>query len=108
MPKSIVHYTDHIGSRAEKFYKTTLFQAEHLMIGLNCLEPGQVQPVHDHTDQDKFYYVIEGRGHFTVGKEVTEASPGHVVWAEAGVRHGVENRGPERLIIFMGIAPPPK
>jgi quercetin dioxygenase-like cupin family protein len=106
MPKNIVHYSAHVGSRSEKFYKTTLFQADHLMIGLNCLEPGQVQPVHDHADQDKFYYVIEGTGHFTVEEDVTEVGPGHVVWAEAGVPHGVENRSAERLIIFMGIAPP--
>jgi mannose-6-phosphate isomerase-like protein (cupin superfamily) len=106
--KSIVHYQDHVGSRADKFYKTTLFQAEHLLIGLNCLEPGQVQAVHDHADQDKFYYVVEGTGHFTVGEEVTEVGPGHVVWAEAGVPHGVENRGAVRLTILMGIAPPPR
>jgi quercetin dioxygenase-like cupin family protein len=108
MPKNIVYYRDHVGAKAEKFYKTTLFQAEHLMIGLNCLEPGQVQPVHDHADQDKFYYIIEGKGHFTVDQAVTEIGPGHVVWAQAGVPHGVENRGSERLTIFMGMAPSPK
>lgn len=108
MPDNIVHYSDHVGVIAEKFYKTTLFQAEKLMIGLNCLEPGQVQPVHDHADQDKFYYVIEGTGHFTVGAEVTEVGPGNVIWAQAGIAHGVENRSDERLTILMGIAPSPK
>ena len=108
MPNNIIHYSDHVGVKAGKFYKTTLFQAEKLMIGLNCLEPGQVQPIHDHADQDKFYYVIEGKGHFTIGEEVTEVSPGSVVWAQAGIPHGVENRGSERLTILMGIAPPPK
>jgi len=107
MAKNIVYYQDHVGAKAEKFYKTTLFQAEHLMIGLNCLEPGQVQAVHDHADQDKFYYVIEGTGAFTVGEEISEVGPGHVVWAAAGVPHGVENKGNERLVILMGIAPSP-
>jgi len=105
--KNIVNYADHVGRRSDKFYKTTLFQGNYLMIGLNCLEPGQVQKVHDHADQDKFYFVIEGRAHFTIGETVTEAGPGHVVWAEAGLPHGVENRGGERLTILMGIAPPP-
>jgi quercetin dioxygenase-like cupin family protein len=107
MPKNVTHYSQHVGTREDKFYKTTLFQAEHLMIGLNCLEPGQVQQVHDHQDQDKFYFVVEGIGHFTVGETVTEAGPGHVIWAEAGVPHGVENKSSERLVIFMGIAPSP-
>ena len=107
MSSNVTHYHQHVGVRTDKFYKTTLFQAEHLMIGLNCLEPGQVQPVHAHQDQDKFYFVLEGVGSFTVGEAVTEAGPGHVIWAEAGVPHGVENKGPERLVILMGIAPSP-
>ena len=108
MSNNIVHYSDHVGAKAEKFYKTTLFQAEKLMVGLNCLEPGQVQPVHNHADQDKFYYVIEGKGHFTIGEEVAEVDSGNVVWAQAGIPHGVENRGNDRLTILMGIAPAPK
>lgn len=108
MARNITDYRDHIGSKPEKFYKTTLFQGDYLMVGLNCLEPGQVQKVHEHTDQDKFYYVIEGTGLFTVGNRVTEANPGQVIWAEAGLPHGVENRGAGRLTLLVGIAPPPK
>ena len=107
MPNNISHYQDRTGTKPEKFYKTTLFQGDHMLVGLNCLEPGQVQPVHSHQDQDKFYFVLEGAGSFTVGEEVTEAGPGHIIWAEAGLPHGVENNGTERLVIFMGIAPSP-
>ena len=104
---NVTHYQAHVGQRDEKFYKTTLFQGEHLMLGMNCFEPGQVQHVHDHPDQDKFYYVIEGQGSFTVGNEVKNVGAGNVVWAAAGIPHGVENNGDERLVIFMGIAPSP-
>ena len=104
---NITHYKQHIGKRPEKFFKTTLFQAEHLMIGLNCFEPGQVQKVHTHDDQDKFYMVLEGSGSFTIGEEITEVGPGHVLWAAAGVPHGVQNTGSEQLVVFMGIAPSP-
>lgn len=107
MPKTIAHYSDFTGLKPDKFYKATLFQGDNLMLGLNCLEPGQIQHVHDHTDQDKFYYVIEGAGLFTIGEEVTEVGAGHVVWAAAGVPHGVENRGSVRLTLLVGIAPPP-
>src|SRR6185503_17191317 len=37
---------DHAGSQPEKFYKTTLWQGERVMVGLNCLEPGQTQKTH--------------------------------------------------------------
>ena len=107
MAHNIAHYQDHVGSRAEKFYKTTLFQGDYLMLGLNCLESGQVQTVHDHPDQDKFYFVLEGHGHFTVGQDKIEAGEGNIIWAEAGLPHGVENKGDGRLVILMGIAPPP-
>ena len=43
---------DHAGARPDKFYKTTLFRGDALLLGLNCLEPGQTQAVHDHADQD--------------------------------------------------------
>jgi quercetin dioxygenase-like cupin family protein len=104
----IAHYKDFVGAKTDKFYKATLFQGHHLMLGLNCLEPGQVQPVHEHSDQDKFYFVLEGAGLFTIGEEVTEVGTGYVIWAAAGMPHGVENRGTERLTLLMGIAPAPK
>lgn len=107
MPQYIAHYKDHIGFKAEKFYKTTLFQGQHLMVGLNCLKPGQVQSVHDHADQDKFYYVVEGVGLFTVGEEEIEADEGNVIWAKAGIPHGVANKSDNNLVILMGIAPSP-
>ena len=98
---------DFVGVNEAKFFKTTLFRADTLMLGLNCLEPGQVQKPHTHDDQDKFYYVVEGNGRFWIGDERIEATVGGVVWAPAGVLHGVENEGDGRLTLFMGIAPAP-
>ena len=107
MESNITHYRDHIGVSQQKFYKATLFRSDFLMIGLNCLEPGQVQPVHDHADQDKFYLVLEGIGVFTVADVEQDAGPGQIVWTPAGVPHGVRNAGEERLVLLVGMAPPP-
>ena len=98
---------DFVGERPEKFYKTTLFSSQALLIGLNCLEPGQVQKPHDHSDQDKFYYVVEGSGIFWLGEERKRAGPGQIIWAPAGLVHGVENTGETRLTLLVGIAPAP-
>lgn len=95
------------GAAAEKFYKTTLFRAEGLMLGLNCLEPCQIQSPHVHEDQDKFYYVVEGEGRFWLGDEQVPVAAGAVVWAPAGQSHGVENKGDGRLTLLVGIAPAP-
>ena len=95
------------GANPEKFYKTTLWQGEHVMAGLNCLEPGQVQPVHAHAGADKFYFVLAGRGDFVVGDEQQTAETGTLVVAPAGVSHGVTNTGTDRLSLLIAIAPPP-
>jgi len=98
---------DRVGRSEPKHFKDTLFSSARLMLGINCLEPGQTQPVHAHAEQDKFYFVVEGSGRFTVGEENRSAAPGTVIWAPAGVEHGVENTGADTLVIFMGIAPAP-
>ena len=107
MEKFVKRVGDFKGAAAEKFYKTTLFREEALMLGLNCLEPGQIQRPHVHDDQDKFYYVVEGEGHFWLAEERLTAAAGEVVWAPAGLRHGVENKGASRLTLLVGIAPAP-
>jgi quercetin dioxygenase-like cupin family protein len=101
----ITRWQEHTGANTEKFYKTTLWQGEYVMVGLNCLEPNQTQPVHAHDGADKFYFVLEGRGRFTVGDDVQETGAGSLVVAPAGIPHGVANAGNERLSLLVGIAP---
>ncbi len=97
----------HVGVSAGKFYKTTLFRSDALLLGVNCLEPGQAQKLHDHADQDKFYYVVAGNGRFQLADKQITAGAGAVIWAPAGIMHGVENAGNERLTLLVGIAPAP-
>jgi quercetin dioxygenase-like cupin family protein len=104
---AVKNLNDHVGSQPEKFFKSTLFRSDAMLLGLNCLEPGQVQKPHDHSDQDKFYYVVEGEGHFWLGEKQIVVGAGNVVWAAAGVVHGVKNEGQARLTLLVGIAPAP-
>jgi quercetin dioxygenase-like cupin family protein len=101
-----LNWREREGSQAEKFYKTTLWQGEHLMVGLNCLEPGQTQKAHAHDGADKFYFVLQGSGRFTVGTEEREAETGALVVAPAGIPHGVTNNSSGRLSLLVAIAPP--
>jgi mannose-6-phosphate isomerase-like protein (cupin superfamily) len=98
-------YRDHVGALPDKQFKSTLFRSGRLMLGLNCLSPGQEQHLHEHADQDKFYFVVEGTGRFVIGDDTRSAGPGTAVWAPAGVSHGVRNDGRERLVLLVGIAP---
>lgn len=105
------HFIDwrgHTGAAAEKFFKTPLWQGDHVMVGLNCLEPNQTQSLHAHQGADKFYLVLEGEGKFTVGDQERRAASGALVVAPAGIAHGVTNVGSERLSLLVAIAPGPK
>ncbi len=96
---------DFAQERDDKAFKHTLLQSERLLAGLNVLRPGQQQSIHDHPEQDKFYYVVEGAGQFTVGDATQHCAAGMLVLAPAGVPHGVVNDGSARLVFLTVIAP---
>jgi mannose-6-phosphate isomerase-like protein (cupin superfamily) len=102
-----IDYRSLVGSDPDKMYKSTVFESPRLLLGINCLEPGQADRVHTHDDQDKFYYVIEGEGEFTMGDEVLKAGAGQTVPVPAGVPHAVRNTASARLVILMGLTPWP-
>ncbi len=86
--------------------KADLFRGAGLFAGLNCFEPGQGQRVHAHAGADKFYFVASGKASMQVGDDLIEAVAGDVVWAAAGVPHGVlEAR--ERTVMLVAMGPPP-
>ena len=101
-------WRDFQGSQPEKFFKTTLWQASAVTVGLNCLEPGQAQSIHAHDGADKVYFVLSGTGSFTVGEQTQSAAAGMLVLAPAGMPHGVRNEGSESLSVLVCIAPPIK
>ena len=101
----VIDYRTLTGSNPDRMYKSTLFESQRLLLGLNCLEPGQADRVHTHAEQDKFYFVLEGEGEFTIGDEAVKAGAGMTVLAPAGITHGVENKGNQRLVILMGLTP---
>ena len=89
-----------------KYTKQDLFSGQHLLVGLNCFEPGQVQAVHTHAGADKFYLIISGRATISVGDESREVQSGELVWAAADLPHGVPSVS-ERMVMLVGIGPSP-
>jgi quercetin dioxygenase-like cupin family protein len=86
--------------------KADLARGAALFAGLNCFEPGQSQRIHSHDGADKFYLILSGKARMTVGGETREAGAGMLVWAPAGVPHGVEE-ALERTVMLIAMAPPP-
>jgi len=102
-----IDYRGFAGSDEGKIFKATLAQSDHMLVGLNRLQPGQTQPVHMHIGEDKFYLVMEGSGYFQVGDVYQNATAGVLVWAPAALPHSVVNSGTDDLVLLVVIAPAP-
>ncbi len=91
----------------EKMKKSSLFESERLFCDVYCFEPGQAQDPHTHEGSDKIYCVVGGRGIFQIGSEERELQKDDIAMAPSGLKHGVRNPGPERLVLLVFMAPRP-
>jgi mannose-6-phosphate isomerase-like protein (cupin superfamily) len=91
-----------------KMGKSTLFQSERLLVGLNAFEPGQEHKLHAHAGLDKVYHVLAGSGHFLLEGREVPMSAGTLLIAPAEIPHGIRNTGRERLLVLAILAPSPQ
>ncbi len=106
MNDAFTRASEHALFNPERMTRLDLARGTLLFAGLNCFEAGQSQPVHAHGDADKFYLVLSGKARMTVGTVTEEAGAGTLVWAPAGVPHGVDE-ALERTVMLVAMAPPP-
>ncbi len=90
-----------------KMAKVAVASTPRVQLDLYCVAPGQTQKAHTHGDLDKIYYVLEGAGRFSLGGATEMLGSGEVLVAPAGVEHGLDNVGPDPLLVLVVIAPPP-
>ena len=102
-----IRVRDHAKFQPDKMAKIALATTEHAQLDLYCVAPGQSQKPHTHGDQDKIYYVVEGRGRFRIGGEELALEAGEAVVARAGVEHGLVNDGASPLLVLVVVTPPP-
>ena len=98
---------EHAVFKKEKMGKSTLFESERILVGLNCFEPGQEHKLHAHAGMDKVYQVLAGQGLFLLEDREIAVQPGVMLVAPEGVPHGVRNTGSERLVLLAILAPGP-
>ena len=99
--------SDALKFSSEKMKKNGIFETDRFFCDTYCFEPAQEQSSHSHAGQDKVYYVLEGKGVFTVGDEEEELGPGEIALAPAGQNHGVVNRSQQRLVTLVFVTPKP-
>jgi mannose-6-phosphate isomerase-like protein (cupin superfamily) len=98
---------DHAVYHPKQMGKSTLFQSDRLLVGLNAFEPGQEHKLHAHAGMDKVYHVLAGRGVFLLDGREEPMEAGTMLIAPEGVRHGIRNTGEERLLVLAILAPSP-
>ena len=98
---------EHAVYDSEKMGKTTLFQSDRLLVGLNAFEPGQEHRLHAHSGMDKVYHVLAGRGVFLLEGREEPMAAGTLLIAPAEVPHGIRNTGTDRLLVLAILAPSP-
>jgi len=104
---SAIRPLEHAVFEAAKMGKSTIFQSERLLVGLNCFEPGQEHRLHTHAGMDKVYHVLAGWGRFVLDGRELDMEAGMMLVAPQGVPHGIKNTGAERLVVLAILAPAP-
>src|SRR2546426_6889348 len=89
-----IRVKDHVKFQADKMAKIALATTARAQLDLYCVAPGQAQTPHRHMDQDKIYYVLEGRGRFRVGADEETVEAGEAVGAPAGAAPRPPKEGP--------------
>src|SRR2546426_779848 len=70
------------------------------------IRPGGSTPVHEHRTVESMYYILEGRGEVTSGREHKILGPDTAIYFPAGSTHGIRNVGKARLP-YLSFHPPP-
>jgi quercetin dioxygenase-like cupin family protein len=98
-------YRPLVSSNQERYYKTTLFENDAILVGINCFEPRQCMEKHAHAEQNRFYTILQGNGTIWLDDLTTIVSPGDVFFIPAGRAHKIQNSGSTRLVVLVGISP---
>ena len=89
----------------DKMKKNGVFETDRFHCDVYGFEPGQEQSAHTHGEQDKVYYVLEGKGTFKIGDEEKVLGAGEIALAPAGQAHGVLNHTQEKLVTLVFVTP---
>ena len=98
---------EHAKFSLDKMAKIALATTDRAQLDLYCVGPGQQQKAHRHEDQDKIYYVLEGKARFELGGNHERLAAGDALVAPAGVDHGLANDGTDPLLVLVVVTPPP-
>lgn len=87
--------------------KKVPFETDKFVFSTYFLEPRQLLRLHKHPASDELFYIVEGRGQFTVGNNQTMVDTGSAVYGPANTPHGVVNSGNKEMVMVSVQGPKP-
>jgi mannose-6-phosphate isomerase-like protein (cupin superfamily) len=94
------------GQRSHLLLRAGQFGSENLAITWVEGEPGSMQAVHGHPENEQVYVIVRGRGVMQVADEMEEVSEGTLVFIPPGAAHAIKNTGDEPLVFVSATSPP--
>lgn len=91
--RELMHPAVHAGARNQSLAEAVV-------------EPGGRTLLHRHAKSEEIYHVLAGKGVLRLGDEFLEIAPGDTLLIPPGTPHGLENPGPDALVILCCCAPP--
>jgi quercetin dioxygenase-like cupin family protein len=79
--------------------------SEYLALGTQQVPLGAGIPVHQHTQSDEVFYVVEGNGTLILNDANLPVEKGATAFVPKGAWHGFQNPGAELLLLWI-VAPP--
>ncbi|MBW4630060.1 MAG: cupin domain-containing protein [Brasilonema octagenarum HA4186-MV1] len=89
------------------FVRRRIFLTDSMHFNIYCIEPGQSNPLHKHSQSDEICYFVQGTGDVIVGDEIAAVKPGTSVHIPKDVGHEIINTGTERMIVVLAQSPLP-
>ena len=87
--------------------KKVPFAADKLVFNTYFLEPRQLLLLHKHPTTDELFFIVEGRGQFTVGDNQIMVDSGSVVYGPANISHGLVNSSNKEIVMISVQSPKP-
>lgn len=79
-------------------------ETELTEVAFNEWRAGLEGPPHLHAEKDQVFYIVSGEGKITLGNEEYPVSPGHLIYAPAGLLHRTTVQGNKPLgYIFFNV-----
>ena len=97
------------GNRSRSFQLLTpdSVGTEHMLVTFVEVLPGGSTPAHTHGKEvESMYFILEGRGEVTSGREKKVVGPKTAIYFPKGAKHGIRNTGRTKLRYVACHVPP--